>query len=212
MSEHGGHKIITIQKAVKTYGVSVDTLRRWADQGSLPCWRSPNNVRMFRQTDLEKFFNVHSDQIEQSKQIVYCRVSSSKQRDDLQRQIDFMQKRYPDHIVISDIGSGINFRRKGLQTILDTCLRRELKEVVVAHKDRLCRFGFELIEHVITASGGRIIVLDDENHKSEEQELSDDLLSIVHVFNCRQMGRRRYNKSTDSKSENLSHPQTTVSV
>jgi predicted site-specific integrase-resolvase len=162
---------------------------------------------MFNFDDLEKFFNVNRISSDKKK-VVYARVSSHKQRDDLERQTDLLKQRYPDHLVIQDIGSGINFKRKGLQTILDQCLQREIEEVVVAHKDRLCRFGFDVIKYVVEGTGGRIIVLDEEEHKSKEQELAEDLLSIIHVFNCRQMGKRRYNKKpkdqdlSDDESEN----------
>ena len=152
---------------------------------------------MFHLADL-KFFNVNRTASSNEK-IVYARVSSYKQRDDLERQVELLKHNYPSHTVIQDIGSGINFKRKGLQTLLERCLLREIEEVVVAHKDRLCRFGFDLIKHIVEAAGGRIIVLDEEVHKSTEQELAEDLLSIIHVFNCRQMGKRRYNKKSEDK-------------
>ncbi len=196
------NQVLTMQKACKHFGVRADTLRKWADNGNVPSFRSPNRVRMFHLADLEKFFNVNRTTSSKEK-VVYARVSSSKQRDDLQRQTDLLQQRYPSHSVIQDIGSGINFKRKGLQTLLERCLRREIEEIVVAHKDRLCRFGFDLIKQIVESTGGHIIVLDEDNHKSTEQELAEDLLAIIHVFNCRQMGRRRY--SEKSKDKDLSN-------
>ena len=192
------NQILTMQKACKRFGIRADTLRRWADNGHVPSFRSPNKVRMFHLADLEKFFNVNRTTSSKEK-VVYARVSSYKQRDDLERQVDLLKHNYPSHTVIQDIGTGINFKRKGLQTLLERCLLREIEEVVVAHKDRLCRFGFDLIKHIVEAAGGRIIVLDEEVHKSTEQELAEDLLSIIHVFNCRQMGKRRYNKKSEDK-------------
>jgi predicted site-specific integrase-resolvase len=192
-------QILTMQKACKRFGIRADTLRRWADNGDVPSFRSPNRVRMFHLNDLEKFFNIN--RVTDSKEkIVYARVSSYKQRDDLERQIDLLKQKYPDHTVVQDIGSGINFKRKGLQTLLERCMRREIQEIVVAHKDRLCRFGFDLIKQVVETTGGRIIVLDEEVHKSTEQELAEDLLSIIHVFNCRQMGKRRYTEKPKNKN------------
>jgi putative resolvase len=196
------NQILTMQKAVKTYGLNVQTLRKWADEGHLHSWRSPSNTRMFNSTDINKFLKLDKHQnITQQRQIVYCRVSSAKQKDDLERQIELLKHRYPDHDLVSDIGSGINFHRKGLQTILELCLRRELKEVVVAHKDRLCRFAFDLVKSIIEKSGGRIIVLDEDHEKSDEQELAEDLLSIIHVFSCRQMGKRRYSTPKEIQDE-----------
>ncbi|KAJ3214449.1 hypothetical protein HK099_006878, partial [Clydaea vesicula] len=89
---------------------------------------------------------------------------------------------YSSFHVIQDIGSGINFKRKGLQKILDACLQKSIGTVVVAHKDRLARFGFELIEYIIKKAGGDLKVVNDDFNKSSEQELSEDIISIIHVF------------------------------
>jgi len=77
-----------------------------------------------------------------------------------------------------------------------------LEELVVAHRDRLCRFAFELIKNIITVKGGKLTVLSEEEHKSPDTELAEDLMAIVHIFSCKQMGRRKYNKS--EKNKNLS--------
>jgi putative resolvase len=194
-------EFITIKKAVKAYGISSITLRRWDEKGKIKSFRTPTNLRMFRIKDLESVLNINRDETEKQK-VIYTRVSSNKQKDDLTRQIKFIQKQFPSHTIISDVGSGINYSRKGLQTILELAMSNKLSEVVVAHKDRLTRFGFELIEFVIKYNGGKIIVLDEKKHKSTEQELADDLLNIIHVFNCRKMGRRRYSsKNTESETE-----------
>jgi predicted site-specific integrase-resolvase len=122
--------------------------------------------------------------------------------DDLVRQINYVQSRNPEYTTyrtLSDIGSGINFTRKGLQTILDTCLQGTIGEVVVAHRDRLSRFGFDLIKCFIIKAGGKLTVLDDDGNKSTEQELAEDLLSIIHIYSCKQMGKRSY-KTKKSKN------------
>jgi predicted site-specific integrase-resolvase len=117
--------------------------------------------------------------------------------DDLERQKDFFRHNYPDHELVTDIGSGINWKRKGLQTILDKGLSGDISEVVVAHRDRLCRFAFDLIEGILEKKGVKLIVLDRETEQSENKELADDILSIIHVYSCRQMGRRRYKVQKD---------------
>ena len=106
---------------------------------------------------------------------------------------------YSSYTTISDIASGINFKRKGLQTILDSCIQGVIGEVVIAHRDRLSRFGFDLVKIIIEKAGGTITILDDEENKSSEQELAEDLLSIIHIYSCRQMGKRNY-KIKQSKS------------
>jgi predicted site-specific integrase-resolvase len=132
--------------------------------------------------------------------------------DDLSRQLTYIQSKdlkYITYTSLSDIGSGINFKRKGLQTILDSCLQRVIGEVIIAHRDRLSRFGFELIKCFITKAGGTIKVLDDDGHKSTEQELAEDLLSIVHIYSCKQMGKRSYKSTITKESKNTIETNTT---
>jgi predicted site-specific integrase-resolvase len=85
---------------------------------------------------------------------------------------------------------------------LDSCLQGTIGEVIIAHRDRLSRFGFDLINLLVDKSGGKITVLDDEKDKSSEQELAEDLLSIIHIFSCRQMGKRAYTAKRTQKHEN----------
>jgi len=102
-----------------------------------------------------------------------------------------MRELFPQYEIVQDIGSGLNFRRKGLTSLLERVLSGDVREVVVAHKDRLCRFGYELIEWLVTRNGGSILVLDNKN-VSPQTELVTDLLSILHVFSCRMHGLRKY--------------------
>ncbi|MEY3289767.1 MAG: hypothetical protein RLZZ419_2009 [Pseudomonadota bacterium] len=125
--------------------------------------------------------------------ICYCRVSSYKQKDDLEGQIAFMLERYPKAEIIKDIGSGLNFKRKGLKTILERAMRGEQLTVVVAHRDSLARFGSELIRFVIEHNAGQLVVLS-EDHLSPEVELTRDLLNIIHVFSCRMHELGNYKK------------------
>jgi predicted site-specific integrase-resolvase len=117
------------------------------------------------------------------KNYCYCRVSTRGQYDDL-------QSRYPNHKIIRDIGSGLNFKRKGLKTILDEAIRGNVKEIVVTHKDRLSRFGFDLFESIITQySNGQIVVLD-RKETSPQEELV--FFSIITVFSSRLYGLRSH--------------------
>ena len=135
----------------------------------------------------------HASSSDQKQKICYCRVSSHHQKDDLKRQITFMQSQFPTYTIIQDIGSGINWKRSGLTSILELAMQGKLQEVVVAHRDRLCRFAFELIQWLLEINGVQLVVLNQEI-QSTEQELAEDLLSIIHVFACRKMGKRRYQK------------------
>jgi predicted site-specific integrase-resolvase len=119
-----------------------------------------------------------------------------------------MRNRYPEYEIIEDIGSGLNFKRKGLISLLESANRGEVEEVVVAHKDRLCRFGFDLIEWIINRAGGQVVVLQQDD-LSPESELTKDLLTILHVFSGRMHGLRGYK---DKISEAFSDPKAEESV
>ena len=135
--------------------------------------------------------------------VCYARVSSSSQKEDLERQAEFLRNKYPDYEIITDIGSGLNFKRKGFKTILGYALRGELQELVVTYKDRLLRFGFELFREIVQHSNGKIVVLRDSTGQTPEQELSEDLVSIITVFTARVHGFRSHkNKSNGSIGKN----------
>jgi putative resolvase len=139
--------------------------------------------------------------------VCYCRVSSHKQKDDLARQVSFMQERYPEAEIIKDIGSGINFKRKGLNAILERAMRGTHITLVVAHGDRLARFGHELIRFVVESNGGKLVVLS-EDALSPEVELTKDLLNILHVFSCRMHGLRNYQKQIAQATSNRTEQST----
>jgi predicted site-specific integrase-resolvase len=194
------------------------TLRKLGDSKKIICYKTPSGQRKFNKSCLEKMLNgiSNNDQIQESKKqnFIYCRVSSRKQMDDLSRQIEFVksnQPEYSSYVVITDVASGINFKRKGLSTILDASLQGTVGEIVIAHRDRLCRFGFDLLKLIITKQGGSIKVINDDIHKSTEQELSEDLLSIIHIYSCKQMGKRSYKIKSNKKLEstNISESETT---
>jgi predicted site-specific integrase-resolvase len=102
-----------------------------------------------------------------------------------------MREKFPNAEIVKDIGSGLNFKRKGLRTLLDRLSQGTKLTIVVAHKDRLARFGFELIEYLVNKNGGEILVLDKVSF-SPHRELVEDILSILTVFSCRMHGLRRY--------------------
>lgn len=187
----------------KILGVADSTLREWADTGKIKSFRTPGGQRRY---EISEMFKAPTAITKPKNGIVYARVSSGKQRDDLDRQIAFLRIKYPDHIVITDVASGINWKRKGLKAILELANKGDIYEVVVAARDRLCRFAFELIEHILSINNVRITVLD-ATEMSPEQELSDDLLSIVQIFCCRRNGKRRYTiKAGDTDAENQNQP------
>ena len=182
---------ITTQEARRILDVTTQTLRKWDSEGKVRTIRTPSNQRRYHKQDIYDIIGRNSNSI-QKEQVVYARVSSKKQMDDLTRQVDFLRTKFPNHLVVTDVGSGINWKRKGIETILERALFGTIDEVVVAHKDRLFRFAFGLFERLFQMCKVRLIVLDMDDNKSTEQELAEDLLSIVHIYSCRNMGRRRY--------------------
>jgi putative resolvase len=201
-------KFVSIGKAALFTGLCTATIRSLADSSKLPCYKTPSGQRRFNIKDLQKMCDTdvsHQEIPDIPKQnYIYARVSSKKQMDDLSRQIEYLKSindgMYSSYNLVYDIGSGINFKRKGFNTILESCLQKNIGTIVVAHRDRLCRFGFELVESIILKSGGKLIVTDDESHKTTEQELSEDLMSIVHIYSCRQMGKRKYNNNNNNNN------------
>jgi putative resolvase len=187
---------VTSTEAKKILKVSLKTLYRWCNDGKIRFITTPAKRKRFNRKDLYNFDGRSNAPVEKEK-ICYCRVSSSKQVDDLERQQAFFRDKFPTHQLVTDVGSGINWKRKGLRTILDKAMRGYISEIVVAHRDRLCRFAFELLEWIFEANDVKLVVLDEEKGNSTEQELADDILSIIHVYSCRKMGRRRYKNKKD---------------
>ena len=151
----------------------------------------------------QRLYNVHEYiqsqgldlNINSKKNICYCRVSSRKQKEDLERQIEFMKKEYPFHEVITDIASGLNFKRRGLKKILRYAISGEINEIVIAYKDRLARFGFELIEWLIKEySDGKITVISSLEEQTPINEISKDIISIMNVYVAKINGLRKYKK------------------
>ena len=186
---------VNAKKARELFNVSNSTLRRWDKEGIIDTIRTPSNIRRYS-SKLFQDNNVNITNVDKKQKICYCRVSSINQKNDLERQINYMQSKYHEHNIIQDIGSGINWKRKGFKTILELAMQNKLEEVVVAHRDRLCRFAFELIQWFLEQNNVKLVVLN-KQFQSSEQELAEDLLSIVHVFSCREMGKRRYAKKNN---------------
>lgn len=173
-------KLLTVNQYAVKVGVTPQTVRDWSNAGKIEVERTPGGHRRI----------VVREEIPEEV-VCYCRVSSYKQKDDLQRQVEFMKSKYPEAKIIKDIGSGLNAKRKGIRSILESSMSGVKQTVIVAHRDRLGRFGFDLFKWIIERNGGELLVLDKTEH-SPESELTSDLLSILHVFSCRMHGLRSY--------------------
>jgi len=196
------NEFITTKETAKLLQVTPKTLRIWDKEGKIRTIRTPSNIRRYNIEDVQNIIN-YNNSSETKEKICYARVSSRKQIDDLKRQEDFFRLKYPTYSVVTDVGSGINWKRKGLKTILDKTMHGDISEVVVAHRDRLCRFAFELLEWIFQRNGVKLVVLDEEKDHSSDQDLADDILSIIHVYSCRKMGRRYKNKESEVVPEQI---------
>lgn len=185
-------KYYSINEFSKILGVSAQTLRNWDANGKLhPHHTSTNGYRYYSHEQLNQVMNIKPNLNRLT--IGYCRVSSHKQKDDLERQIEnvklYLTAKGQPFEIISDIGSGINYKKKGLRELIKRITQNQVEKVVVLYKDRLLRFGFELIEYIAFLYNCEIEVID-YTEKSEQQELVEDLVQIITVFSCRLQGKR----------------------
>ena len=185
-------KYYSIREFSKILGVSSQTLRNWDAKGKLhPHHTSSSGYRYYSREQLNQVMNVKPSL---DKLVIgYCRVSSNKQKDDLERQIEnvktYLNAQGKPYKIISDIGSGINYKNKGLKELIEQISQNRVEKVVVLYKDRLLRFGFELVEHVASLHNCDIEVID-HTEKSEQQELVEELVQIITVFSCKLQGKR----------------------
>lgn len=127
--------------------------------------------------------------------ICYCRVSSQIQKDDLKRQIKLMEDKYPNYEIISDIGSGLNYERKGLKKIIDYAIKGEIERIIITYKDRLARIGYEMIENLVKEySKGEIIIMNKGEEETPQEEMTKDIISIMNVYVAKINGLRKYKK------------------
>ena len=188
-------KIYRISEFAKRIGRAPSTVRRWEREGILTAKRLPSGQRYFDESDVRAMLGGAP---ERRLSVVYCRVSSAGQRGDLQSQVAAMEQYCRAAAIavdewIQEVGGGMNFTRKRFLSMIERIQRGEIERVLIAHKDRLVRFGFDLLDHLSREHGCEIIVVNQES-LSPEQEMVEDLLAIVHTFSCRLYGMRKYKK------------------
>ena len=171
---------VNSKEAREFFQVSDQTLRRWTKEHKISFKLTKGGHYRFLIPTEEK------------NKIIYCRVSSSKQKSDLKRQIKYMQGKYPDYQVVTDIGSGINHKRKGFLSILQQLFQGDISEVVVASPDRFNRFNYQFFEWLFQQFGAQLNCVQKQKDTSPEQELGEDLLSIITVFTARYHGKPKH--------------------
>ena len=181
----------------KKIGVSVSTLRRWDNEGILKARRTQTNHRYYTDEDIQGYKEA-KDNNKKKLTLVYCRVSSANQKDNLKSQQLAMEqfclaKGLAVDEYLSEIGSGMNFKRPIFLDIMRKIENEEVTTLVIAHKDRLFRFGFEFFEHFIKEHGCNLIVVNQPS-LSPQEEIIEDMLSIVDTFSNRLDGLRKHKK------------------
>ena len=190
-------RYITPQEAQRMFGFHPKTLNRWALAGKVDFIRSVGGHARYSVDSLEQVIHTEDNR----KIILYARVSTSTQKDDLQSQSDYISKAYPQCRVISEIGSGMNFKRKKFIDIMEAVARKEIKLIVIAHKDRLVRFGFEFIEWFCNFNNCKIEIINN-TYKTPHQELVEDFMVIMHCFSSKLYFLRRYKDEIKKEVEN----------
>ena len=186
----------SIGKFSKETGISISTLRRWDKENIYkPTFVTEGGTRYYSEDQLNTIISGSSEINKRKKIIGYCRVSSQKQKDDLERQVDnvktYMLAKGYQFEIITDIGSGINYNNKGLNKLLDMVSNNQVDKIVIMYKDRLVRFGYELLENICMKHNTTIEIIDN-TERTEEQELVEDLIQIITLFSCRLQGKRAH--------------------
>jgi len=186
------NRLVKIGKAAEILGVSVQTLRRWERDGRLVSKdKAKGQTRYY---DIDELLGVKN--IENDLTIAYARVSSHDQKEDLKRQSQFLSNYCTskgwNYQVIQDLGSGMNYRKKGLKQLLEYVLERKIRRLVLSHKDRLLRFGAELIFSLCEARQIEVVIINQGEDVSFEEELAQDVLEIITVFSARLYGSRSH--------------------
>jgi predicted site-specific integrase-resolvase len=205
-------EFVSGKKASEFLGVHQRTLYQWDEKKLIETIRTPGGKRLYnvkkyleeKDKNKSNVTNVNNPVINKKLQqlkenYIYARVSSLGQKEDLERQKELLKSKYPNYTLISDIGSGMNLNRPGLRRLIDKSIEGKVNEIVIAHKDRLCRFGYELIEDLINKySNGKIIILESVKDKEPKEELVDDVLQIMNIFVAKINGMRKYEKNHKS--------------
>jgi putative resolvase len=180
-------KYVKPNEAANTLGVCLRTLRRWEAEGKINTIKTPSGQRRY---DIEKFIKKESEPEGGRATVIYARVSTRPQKADLDRQVERLSALYPGAEIVKEVGGGLNLRRKGLITLLGRVLRGDIAIIVVAHKDRLARFGFDIIEWLCEQFDCKIVVLN-QISLSPHAELVQDIVAILHSFSSRLYSIRR---------------------
>lgn len=187
-------KYYSTKKVTEILGVTAQTLRNWDKEGKLkPSYVKSNGYRYYSEESILSY--TQERKTKKNLNVVgYARVSSKKQSDDLERQINnlntYISSKYDSFDIITDIGSGINYNNPGLKKLIEKINKKEVDLIIVLYKDRLLRFGFELVEYFAQLNNVKIEILD-KIDKNQDEEIVEDLVQIITEFSCKIQGKRK---------------------
>ena len=201
-------RIYKIGDAAKYIGYKPNTLQRWDREGKLKAHRTPTNRRYYTQEQLDSWLNSTQKQ-NNGQMVAYARVSSNHQKKNLNNQLAFIREYAVAKGIIldqeiSDIGSGLNYKRPKWNELLKQVEQGKINTIFITYKDRFIRFGFDWFELFCKEHGTKIIVINNPD-TSPETEIMQDLMAIVHVFSCRVYGLRKYQKDIDQLEKGEYH-------
>ena len=197
---------VPISRASKELGVSMETLRRWEREGIFTSERTPGGHRRY---DLDKLQKIANKEREEEKiTLIYARVSTPGKKEDLKTQIErlemFCASKGWRYKIIQDVGSGLNYKKKGLLELIQLIETNQIERIVVNYKDRLLRFGTELLFEICKYHNVEIVILNEDEERTHEDELVEDVLSIITVFSAKLYGSRSHkNKKVVTEAKQL---------
>ena len=199
--------IYKVGEFAEKIGVSISTLQRWDRTNVLKSKRTPTNQRYYTDEDLNKVLNLEIETKPKRKNVGYCRVSTQSQKQNLENQKEFVSVYSLSHGVIldeiyTDIGSGLNYKRQNWNKLLKQVENNEIDKIYVTYKDRFVRFGYDWFEEFCASHGTEIIVLN-QKQTSTEEELTEDLLSILHEFSERNYSLRKYKTAINKELKEI---------
>lgn len=188
-------KIYNITEFSKLVGKSVNTLQRWDREGILTSYRSPSNRRYYTHSQYDEYMGI--TKLEDRVNVIYTRVSHKKQEDDLKNQISFIvgytkQNSIPISNIYTDIGSGLNYNRKAFNKLIEDAFSGKIGKIYISYKDRFVRFGYDWICSLLKKYCNVEVININDIITSPEEELIDDLASIIDIFSCRLSGLQKY--------------------
>lgn len=198
-------KLYTVTEFAELLNKKVKTLQKWDREGVLKAYRTPTNRRYYTYAQYLEYTGMSSKEDNNVREnVIYARVSSQSQKPELLNQIEYL-KNYSinngitiDNIY-TDIGSGLNYKRKNWMRLIDDCFQGKIKNIYVSYPDRFVRFGFDWITNILKVYTNTNVIVIENKLLTPEEEVVQDLITIIHVFSSRVYGLRKYGKKIEKE-------------